>query len=130
MATFREAIATLLHEDATLRTLLEYHAVNKARCVFFGFPPEQIDTPLVTYRIAAEQGHLPRSIFVDVIAWGDNYGAVLDRVQDVLHKKREITATDYSVKGLLYESSGAELYDTDLKCYYQRARYRGVVVKT
>jgi len=33
-------------------------------------------------------------------------------------------------QGLLYESSGAELFDTDLKCTYQRARYRGVVVKT
>ena len=130
MATFREAITTLLHEDATLRTLLESNATTKPRCVFFGFPPERVNTPLLTYRVAAETGFLPRSIFVDIIAWGGDTAAILDRVQDILHKRREITATDFSVKGLLYESSGAELFDIDLKCYYQRARYRGVVVKT
>jgi len=135
MANFKETFAGILDTDArltdsgTLGNLLGYNATTKPECVFFQFPPARVTPPIITYSINAEAGNLPRDIFFDVTVWGGDLRAIHNRIHALLHEKREITSDDFSVKGLLFDNAGAEMWDTDLKCYYQRARYRGVAVK-
>jgi hypothetical protein len=133
--TLKEAIQTILHTDAqlasagTLGSLCEYNASTKPRCVFYQNPPEEPKTPLITYKIVAEEGRLPRNVFLDITVWGGDFRAIQDRVYDLLNERLQVTATDWMVKGIFYESSGPELRDEDLKCYFQRARYRIVTLR-
>ena len=129
MATLKEAIATILADDTTLRTLLDYHATTKPRVVFYQYPPANIALPLVTYRIAGESAFMPRDIYFDIVVWGGDLKAIHDRVYELLHKRTTVSSTDWQIKGILFESSGPELYEEPLKAYFQRARYRIVACK-
>lgn len=135
MATFEEAIVAILKTDGQdttsgrLGNLCSYNASTKPNVVFHGFPPENIATPLVTYRINSEEGYFPRNIFLDILVWGGNLKAIHNRIYDLLHKRLEITATDWVIKGLLYESSGPVIYDDTLKVQFQRARFRAVTLR-
>lgn len=131
----KEAIRTILANDAKLTgtgnlgTLLSYNATTKPHCTFYQNPPERIATPVITYRINGESGRFPRSIFLDITVWGGDFRTIQDRVYDLLNDRLQVAATDWSIKGILYESSGPELWDENLKCYFQRARYRVVTIK-
>jgi len=133
--TLKEAIYDILHTDGqltdagTIGALCGYDAASKDRVVFYQYPPEKIDPPLVTYRIAAEAGRLPRNVFMDIVVWGGDFRAIADRVYDLLNERLQVTATDWDIKGILFESSGPELWDENLQCYYQRARYRIVTIR-
>ena len=124
MATLKEALTTILADDADLRTLLEYNVSTKPETVVYQNSPERIPTPFISYRIGGESGFLDRSIFFDFLVWGGDLKAIHDRVYELLHKRVEVVATDWQVKGILFESSGPEIYDENLKVYFQRARYR------
>ena len=134
MATLREAICRILDDDAklsaagTLGNLLSYNATTKPDCVFFMNPPDEPKLPLLTYFISSENNDFPRTIFFNFTAWGNNFEAILARVYDLLHKKNEITASDYSTKALLFDWQSADMWDDDLKCYYKQARYRAIAV--
>jgi len=133
--TLKEAIQDILHTDGqltatgTLGALCGYNATTKPRCVFYQYPPEAIDAPYLTYRIAAEAGRFPHSFFFDVVVWGGDFRAIADRAYELLNERLQVTATDWDVKGILFESSGPEIWDENLKCYFQRARYRIVTLK-
>jgi len=130
--TLQEVIATILDNDARstasghLGDLLGY-AVTKPDCVFYQYPQKDIPTPLVSYRFSGESGRFPKNVFLDIVAWGGSLRAIHNRVSDLLDARIGTTATDCQIKGILFESAGPELYDDDLKCHYQRARYRLVI---
>jgi len=134
-ATLMQAVYQILVGDAEdasagkLGDLLGYDAVTKPRCVFYAYPPVQVNTPVITYRINGETGWFPRSIFLDVTVWGGDWRAIQDRVYALLNERLQVATTDWLVKGILYESSGPELWDENLKCYFQRARYRIVTIR-
>ena len=129
MATLKEAIVEILSTDDTLRALLGYNASTKPNVVVYQYPREQITPPYLTYRISGETGFKPREVFLDILAWADDLKAIHNRVFELLHQRQQVTATDWQVKGILFESSGPELYDENLKVYFQRARYRVVCWK-
>ena len=135
MATLKEAIYDILHTDGqsadagTIGALCGYDATSKPRVVYYQYAPEMLDTPFVTYRIAAETGRFPHSFFFDVVVWGGDFRAIVDRAYDLLNERLQVTATDWQIKGILYESSGPEIWDENLKCYYQRARYQIVTIR-
>ena len=133
--TLKQNIRSILANDAKLMdsgrlgALLGYDAVTKPECVFYQNPPERVSAPLITYRLSGEVGHWPRNVFVDIVVWGGDFTAAHNRVFDLLNQKLSVNPTDWSVKGILYESSGPELWDENLKCYFQRARYRIITLK-
>lgn len=135
MATLNDALTTIIQADITggvtgdLGDLLEYHAVTKPRCFFFAHPPDEPNLPVLTYNITTQSGYFPRDIFFSFTAWGNNFEAILDRLFDLLQKRIEIVSTDYSIKAILFEGSGPNLWDEDWKCYYRQDRYRAIVVK-
>ena len=129
MATLKEALTTILADDADLRVLLEYNASTKPKTVVYQNSPERIPTPFISYRIGGESGFLSRSIYFDFLVWGGDLKAIHNRVYELLHKRQEVVATDWQVKGILFESSGPEIYDENLKVYFQRARYRVACLK-
>jgi len=141
MATLRETIHGILLTDAqsavagSLGVLLGYNAVNKPRCVYFRNPPEKPDFPLVTYFSSSQVNILggvefnPRTIIFTFTAWGNNFEAVLERIFNLLQKKKELTPSDYSCKAILFDVSGPDMFDDDFKIYYRAENYRVVAVK-
>lgn len=135
MATLLEAVYDILLTDAqsavagSLGVLLGYNAVSKPRCVFFQNPPDEPDPPYLTYGTISEAGFFPREILIQVTCWGDEHTAVLHRVWELLQKKIQVTATDFSIKAVLFDFAGPQLWDEDLKCYMQQHRYRFIVVQ-
>lgn len=135
MATFREAIYDILNTDAqsavagSLGVLLGYNALTKPNCVFYMNPPVEPVLPLVTYFINTQVDHFPRVVTVSITAWGSNFSDVHKRVFDLLHKKIEIVATDFSVKAVLFDWSGPDLWDEDLQTYYCQQRYRALLAE-
>ncbi len=133
--TFEEAIIGVLQADALLTTtgtlgkLCGYNATTKPDIVLHDFPPERPATPFITYSVSAEMGHFPRTVFIDIKAWGNNYRAIHNRIYDLLHKKLELSATDWAIKGISFESAGPVLWDDALKVFFQRARYWTKVLK-
>jgi len=133
--TLKEAIYNILHTDGqstdagTIGALCGYDASTKPRVVFYQYPKEEIETPFVTYRKAAEAGRFPHRFFFDVLVWGGDFAGIGARVFDLLNERLQVTATDWQIKGILYESSGPEIWDENLKCYYQRARYQIVTLR-
>lgn len=133
--TFEEVLASILVNDSHSMTtghlgqLCGYHATTKPDIVFHAFPPERVKTPLLTYRINGEYGHFPRTIFVDILAWGGDTKKIHNRVYTLLHKRLQISATDWQIKGVMFESAGPVLYDEKLKVLFQRARYWAKVLK-
>jgi hypothetical protein len=136
MATFNEALYDILLTDGqsaasgSLGDLLEYNAVTKPRTVYYMNGPDRPDLPILTYSIVAQSSYFPKSILYGFTAWGNNFEAILKRVFDLLHKRLEITATDYSVKGFLADNAGPDLWDEDLKSYYRQDTFRAIVVRT
>lgn len=135
MATLKEALAAILQADITgggagsLQTLLGYNAVSKPNCLFFSNPPDEPKLPVLTYSIVGQTGFFPREIFFGFTAWGDSFEAILARLFTLLHKRKQITATEYSVKAVLFDASGPDLWDEDWKCYYRQDRYRVIVAE-
>jgi len=135
MATLKEALTTIIQADITsaaagsLGVLLGYNAVTKPNCFFFQNPPDEPSLPVLNYAIVTQAGFFPRDIFFGFTAWGNNFEAVLARLFALLHKRRQITATDYSVKAVLFDGSGPDLWEEDWKCYYRQDRYRIIVAE-
>lgn len=135
MATLREAICKILDDDAkltaegTLGNLLEYNAASKPDCFIHADSPELPALPYLTYFTSSETSYFPRNIFFNFTAWGNNFEAILKRVDDLLHKKIEVVSTDFSLKAFLYDGGGSDLWDDDLKCSYKQSRYRAITVK-
>jgi len=98
--------------------------------VYYQSPPEKPDAPILTYNIIDSIDHFPRRLSFTFTAWGDNFDNILARVFELLHKKIEIVASDYSFKAMLFDGSGPELFDDDLKVYYRADRYQAIAVKT
>jgi hypothetical protein len=136
VATFKEALYDILLTDAqsavagSLGVLLGYNAATKPRCVYYQNGPENPTLPILTYSVVAQNSSFPRTMLFGFTAWGNNFEAVQQRVFDLMHKRLEITATDFSVKAFLMDSTGPELWDTNLKCYYRQDTYRAIAVKT
>ncbi len=132
--TFKQVIYEILRNDGAsvssghLGALLDYNPTTKPEVVFHGDPPKEPAPPLVTYRINSETG-LYRKIFIDITVWGGNIRAIHNRIYDLLHKRKNLTPSDWRILGLLYDSSGSELYDNDLKVHFQRARFVATVWK-
>jgi len=129
----------LLHADAqsaaagSLGVLLGYNAVTKPQCVFYQHPPKSPQLPVVTYFINTQSGYFPRHIFVSVTAWGkgSEINPVLERVWSILQKAAESFGTldDFDLKQIVFDWSGPEVYDSDLKCYYQQYRFKLIAVR-
>ena len=98
--------------------------------VYYQSPPEKPDAPILTYNIIDSIDHFPRRLSFTFTAWGDNFDNILARVFELLHKKIEIVASDYSFKAMLFDGSGPELFDDDLQVYYRADRYQAIAVKT
>lgn len=141
MATLSESIYDILHTDAqsavagSLGVLLSYNAVTKPQCVFFRNPPDKPDFPQLVYFIGSqvrEPGSTqlnPRNLFFTFTAFGDNFEAVQDRVFTLLQRLIELSTSDYSVKSVLFDASGPELWDEDWQVYYRADIYRVIAVK-
>lgn len=139
MPSFREAIGSILNTDAqsavagSLGVLLGYNVVTKPRCVYYINGPDKPVLPILTYSIIAQNEAFPQTIIWGFTAWSgtdNNFEAILKRVFDLLHKRHEITADDYSVKSIRYDDSPGDLYDENLKSYYRQDRYRSLAVRT
>jgi len=125
--TLRQAIYAILEADAQLHTGAELgsllgHYSAEPYGLYFLSPPKVPSLPLVTYFFSAQGERKPRQLFLNITAWGDNYEAILERIYSLL-SDTQITATDFSVKMLKWDWAGPELFDDDLKCYYQQHRY-------
>lgn len=126
MATFRESIYEILHTDAvsgTLATLLGYNASTKPRCVFYGHPPEQIDTPLLTYMLISADGDFPRRISLGITVWGGDFDAIFDRLYVLLHEKTGLSSDTWKIKSVRLDFESPEIWDESLKVYYKQLRY-------
>lgn len=103
--------------------------------VFYRNAPDKPDLPVLTYSIISEVQRSgstefnPRDLLFAFTAWGNNFEDILRRVFELLQKRREIDASDYSVKRILFEGSSPELWDTDLKVYYRQDTYRIITAK-
>jgi len=133
MATFKECIYKILQDDAKLNEAgklgaLLGHYSTAPYGIFFSHPPEEPDLPLVTYFISAQTGRFPRSIFVNLTAWGDNFEAAQNRIYALLHNA-SIVSTDFKTLMLKWDWAGPELFGDDLKCYYQQVRYLYKAIK-
>lgn len=133
MATYREAIYKILQDDAKLTGagklgLLLGHSTTAPYGVYFHHPPAEPSLPLVTYFISAQSRRFPRDIFINITAWGNNYEAVLNRIDTLLNGAR-LTVTDVVPLMLKGEGAGPDLWDDDLKCYYRQDRYWAKVIK-
>ena len=141
MPTLRQTIFTILNTDAqsavagSLGVLLGYNAVTKPNPVLFRNSPEKPKAPYLTYSIGSQSREggstelNPRNLFFTITAWGDNFDAVLERVFDLLQKKKGLTATDFSIKAILFDTAGPELFDDDLKIYYRADVFMTKAVK-
>lgn len=141
MATLNDEIYDILRTDeqsavaGSLGDLLGYNAITKPRSIYFRNPPEKPALPVISYFISSQvatDGSTqlnPRNLFFTLTAWGDNFEAILERVFDLLQKKKEISATDFSTKAVLFDNSGPELFDEDLKIYYRADIFRTIAVK-
>jgi hypothetical protein len=131
--SFKAAIASILYNDSvqsdagTLGALMDYDATARPNLVFHDFSPQQVKPPKLTYRIESQAGYFPRNLIFTVTAYGDNFTAILERVRDLLHDRRELTADDFYIEAILYDSSGPELWDDDLKTFFRVDRYRAIV---
>jgi hypothetical protein len=134
--TLKGSIAKILLDDlaseeaTSLGTWCGYNAESKPNVVFYQYPPETAKPPVISYQISAEQGVLPRNIYLDVTVWGSHFHEIHDRVYDLIHERFAVAATSYRVVGFRFESASAELYDETLHCYFQRQRYRVITIRT
>lgn len=125
--TLREAIYAILEADAQLHTGTELgsllgHYSAEPYGLYLLSPPKTPSLPLVTYFFSAQGERKPRELYLNITAWGDNYEAIQERIY-VLLNDTQVAATDFSVKMLKWDWAGPELFDDDLKCYYQQHRY-------
>lgn len=133
--SIKAAIATILDTDArsvtgvALGALMEYDATNRADLVFFTKSPQNVAAPKITYRLGSQAGFFPKRIELRVTAWGDNFAAILDRVYTLLHKRGSITTDEAYIQQVIFERSGQELYDEDLRVYYREDTYQVIAVK-
>lgn len=137
--TLKEKFYELLYVDArsaaagSLGVLLGYNVVTKPRCIFYQNPPREPQLPLITYFINTQTGHFPRDVYYSVTAWGEGsqINPILERVWDILQKSAESFGilTDFSLKQIVFDWSGPEVYDPDLKCYYQQYRFKLIAVR-
>ncbi len=117
----------------SLGVLLEYNAVTKPQCIKYHHPPKSPELPMITYFINTQGGYFPRHIFISVTAWGKGkiLNPVLERVWSILQKNARSFGTldDFDLKQIVFDWSGPELYDSDLKCYYQQYRFKLIAVR-
>lgn len=131
MATLKDAIYDILAADAQLTggsylgDLLELDTTSPYG-VYFRNPPEDIDfanSSVVTFFVNSMAGRMPRDIYLNVTAWGDNFEAILNRVYALLHKASLGTLTDYKNLVIEWNHGGPELYSEELRVYYQQHRF-------
>ncbi len=132
MATLKEAIVAILQTDAQLTTagklgntsLLGRSAATPYG-VYFSAPPEAInlaDGDYITYFINTQSGRKPRSIFINITAWGNNFEAVMNRVYDLLHDAT-IVSTDFRTLMIKWDFAGPELFDDEKESYFVQHRF-------
>lgn len=138
--TLRAKLCEILTADAMVNDpsylggLLE-HTTTIPYGIYYQNPPAKPDLPLLTYSLLSEikdSGSTefnPRNLIFTFTAWGNNFDAILRRVFDLMQKRKEITASDYNLKAMLFDGSGPELWAEDLKCYYRQDRYQAIVAK-
>jgi len=140
MATLKEAIYEILETDAkdgsagALGSLIGMTG-SAPYGVYFRNPPEGVDFgtySILTYYISSMSGRAPaglREVYVNLTAWGDNYEQILERVYELLHEAQLTGVTDYAPLLLVWDYGGPELFDEDLRIYYQQHRYLAKAVK-
>ena len=132
MATIKEAIVAILKTDAQLtgagklgNTSLLGRSVADPYGIYFSAPAEVIDLDdgsYITYFVGAQAGYEPRSLFINITAWGKNFEIVLKRVFALLHEAT-ITATDFRALMIKFDNAGPELFDDEKKAYFLQHRY-------
>ena len=127
MATLRTAIWTIIRADAQLHTGTELgsllgHWATEPYGLYWGWPPENHDLPVLAMRIIAEGSRRPRDITFQFIAFAENYEAILKRVRTLLHDVIP-TADDFTVLMTKWDGASPELFDDDLKSRYQTNRF-------
>ena len=134
MATLKEALYTVLETDAKINNAANLGGMIGLSAtapygVHFRNPPEEINfgsNSIITYFINSMAGRKPaglRNIYVNITAWGDNYEDILERVYELLHQTTLTGVTDYKPLLVVWDWAGPELYDNELRTYYQQHRY-------
>lgn len=132
MATLKEAIVAILKADAQLtgagklgNTSLLGRSADDPFGIYFSAPAETVDLAdgnYITYFVGAQAGYEPRSLFINITAWGNNFEAVLQRVFDLLHNAT-IDSTDFRTLMIKFDNAGPELFDDEKKAYFLQHRY-------
>lgn len=137
MATVKSAIYGLLATEAQDNTAGMLGALiglsgTEPYGVFFRNPPKGTNfgsNSIITFFINSMGGRFPRSVWVNVTAWGTNYEEILERVNALLDDAQLTGLTDYAPLMLKWDGGGPELFDDDLQVYYQQYRYEFKGVK-
>ena len=127
MATLRTAIWSILLADAQLDTGTELgtllgHTGTAPYGLYWGWPPENPDLPVLVMRILAESDRRPRNLQLELIAFGENYEAILKRARTLLHDVT-VTPDDFTHLMCKWDGASPELFDDDLKSRMQSHRY-------
>jgi len=132
MASLKEAVYSILSTDAQNAGAGQLGALlgktgTAPYGVYHSFPPENTTPPYITYSVISGVGYKPRRILMGFTVWAAGaWVDILDRIEALLHEQT-FTADDYDMLKCFWEGLGPELYDADLKCYYQQARYEFIV---
>lgn len=92
--------------------------------IYFIAPPERT-TGYITYSFIAQSERKPRIIVLAITAYGNNFEAIHERIRTLLHDNKRVScASDFSA-GLMikWDWAGPELFDDEIKQYYQQQRY-------
>ena len=134
----QEKLYKILQDDAQL-TAVSYlghadllgHPLVEPYGVFMHGPPEEPDFPLLAYYSSGQVDVLPRSIYYNFAAWGNNYEAILERVYQLLNNQTAlfVDVTDFHVVRLVWNWAGPEVFDPNYRIYTRTHRYEVQGVK-
>lgn len=140
MATLKAAIHAVLETDAKIDNPANLGGMlgmsgDAPYGVYFRNPP--VGTDFESYSILtffvnsmAKSGPAKtRDIYISFTAWGANYETILEQVGVLLEDVDLTGVTDYKPLQLQWDHAGPELFDEELRVYYQQHRFLAKAVK-
>ena len=143
MATLKNALYALLETDAKIDNAANLGGLiglsgTAPYGVYFRNPPATVNFEsysILTYFVNSMTKSVPtsakiRDIYISITAWGVNYESILNRVFALLDGAKLTGVTDYTPLLLAWDHAGPELYDEDLRIYFQQHRFLAKGAKT
>ena len=116
--TLEEYVHQTLRDDATIRTLTGKGTPFYG--VYMEFPEVIPDPPYITHQNIGESEDInfPKGMrgYAFTI-WGDTRETIKNRIKAIFHEESKCL-TDYKVIRIVYDHSGPDLYDDQVKSYF------------